>query len=102
MWPILNRPTVQPSTALERALIVGVAAPADVRAERLQLRSPDVVARGLAAMEMFMAHDDATMAANVDMLVRNYDDTEVAVANDFVCALAHVLSPAGYRPGIAI
>ena len=49
-----------------------------------------------------MAHDDATMAANVDMLVRNYDDTEVAVANDFVCALAHVLSPAGYRPGIAI
>lgn len=97
-----NRPTVQPPTVLERALIVGVAAPADVRAERLRLRSPDVVGRGLAAIEMFMAHDDATMAANVDMLVRNYDATEVVIVNDFVCALAHVLSIAGYKPGSAI
>ena len=57
--------------------------------------SLDVVARGLAAMEMFMAHHDATMLSNVDMLVRNYDATEVAVVNDFVCALAHVLNLAG-------
>lgn len=42
-----------------------------------------------------MAHHDATMLSNVDMLVRNYDATEVAVVNDFVCALAHVLNLAG-------
>jgi ribose 1,5-bisphosphokinase PhnN len=92
-----NRATVQPPTALEGALIVGVAAPADVRAERLRLRSPDVVGRGEAATGVLMAHDDGAMAINVDILVRNYDATEVTVVNDFACALALVANYAGYN-----
>jgi len=96
-----NRATVQPLITLERALIVGVAAPSDVREERLRLRSPDVVARGQTATEVLMAHDDDTMTANVDMSVRNCDATEVAVVDDFASALALVLSHAGYNLGVA-
>jgi hypothetical protein len=97
-----NRATVRPPTALEGALIVGVAAPADVRTERLRLRSPDVVGRGHAATGVLMAHDDGAMVINVDILVRNYDATEVAVVDDFACALALVLNHAGYNTGGAI
>jgi hypothetical protein len=77
---------VQPPTAFDRALIVAVAAAAEVRAERLRLRSLDVVARGLTATDMLMAHDDGTMAANLDMLVQNHNATEVAVIDHFGCA----------------
>lgn len=92
-----NKATLQPSTALDRALVVGVDAPADVRAERLRLRSPDVVAQGLTAMERLLAHDDDKMAANIDMLVRNYGATEAAVIDDFAQALALVLDFADYK-----
>lgn len=97
-----NRVTVRPPTALERALIVGIAAPADVRAERLRVRSPDVVALGPAVTTVLLVHDDITMAANVDMLVRTCDATEAAVIDDFVGALALVLNFAGYRVPSAI
>lgn len=90
-----NSVSVQPPTALERAFVVGVAAPADVRAERLRLRSPDVIARGSAAMSTLLAHDDVTMAANVDILVQNYDAIQSAVVYDFVSALTLVLNPPG-------
>src|SRR5258708_16042385 len=60
-----NKETVRPPGALENALIVGVHAPASVRAERLGRRSPDVVARGPAAVDKLIAHDDAAMSSNV-------------------------------------
>jgi ribose 1,5-bisphosphokinase PhnN len=91
-----NRETVQPPSVLERALIVGVAAPDDVRMERLRLRSPDVLARGRTATEMLLAHDDATMANNVDIIVNNYHVHEEKVINDFRQALILVLGAAGY------
>jgi ribose 1,5-bisphosphokinase PhnN len=92
-----NKETLQPPTALERALIVGIVAPAEVRAERLRLRSPDVIARGMATTEALLAHDDDAMAANVDMLVRNYGANEAIAIDDFVYALALVLDAAGYK-----
>ncbi len=93
-----NKETLQPPTILHHALMVGVAAPSDVRAERLRIRSPDVVLRGPAVMDALLAHDDIAMAANVDILVRNYSASEVNAIDDFIRALALVLDAAGYKP----
>ena len=93
-----NTETLRPPTALDHAFVVGIAAPADVRTERLRLRSPDVVARGPAGIEALLAHDDVAMAANVDVLVRNYGASEVTAIDDFIRALALVLDAAGYKP----
>ena len=91
-----NKQMVEPLMALDHALIVGVSAPADVRAKRLRTRSPDVVARGAAGTEVLLAHDDVAMAVNVDVLVRNYGDGEATAIDDFIRALAIVLNAAGY------
>ncbi len=46
-------------------------------------------------MSTLLAHDDVTMAANVDILVQNYDAIQSAVVYDFVSALTLVLNPPG-------
>lgn len=65
-----NAETVRPHGALDRALVVGVWAPADMRERRLHARSPDLLsdARRVRAL---MTHDDEAMSANVDLLVLN-------------------------------
>jgi ribose 1,5-bisphosphokinase PhnN len=93
-----NRETVRPPMALEQALVVGVAAPAHVRATRVRLRSPDVIAHGTARTEALLAHDEDEMAENVDMLVRNYGVWEATAVDDFIRALSLVLGAAGYQP----
>jgi ribose 1,5-bisphosphokinase PhnN len=90
-----NKETVRPLGALDNALFVGVYAPFAVRAERLRLRSPDVVARGQATVDKLLAHDDDAMRSNVDLLVRNYGGHQAATVQDFARVLALILDLAG-------
>jgi ribose 1,5-bisphosphokinase PhnN len=90
-----NKETVRPPGALENALVVGVHAPASVRAERLRSRSPDVVARGPATIDKLLAHDDVAMSSNVDLIIRNHGDNEANAVEDFVRVLAVMLDRMG-------
>jgi ribose 1,5-bisphosphokinase PhnN len=79
-----NPDSVRPRDALNRALLVGVAAPAEVRAERLRKRNPDMVALGPEAIGVLLAHDDGAMADHVDLLVANHGECEPFAVGDMV------------------
>jgi hypothetical protein len=89
-----NKESVRPLGALERALVVGVMAPLDVRTERLRGRSPDVVQRGPSQISVLLAHNDTAMGENVDLVVQNHGSREATAANDFVAALSLILAVA--------
>jgi hypothetical protein len=72
-------------------VIVGVFAPADVRAARLRLRSPDVVSLGEQRTNALLAHDDKEMIEHVDFLVHNHSSLEPIARSEFVQVVALML-----------
>ena len=65
--------TVQPTDALAEALIVGVFAPDDVRAERLRVRSPELWRERPHEVEARLAE---RMPANVHYVIENHGERE--------------------------
>jgi ribose 1,5-bisphosphokinase PhnN len=89
-----NPASVRPEDALTRALVVGVFAPSEVRAARLRVRSPDVVARGDRHVGTLLAHDDDAMLRNVDIVVDNHGALEDRAVEDFIMTM-DILLPTG-------
>jgi hypothetical protein len=93
-----NKETLRPPPALKQALVVGVAAPADVRAERLRVRSPDVLTSSSVCPGVLLEHDDEAMAANrhISEEFRHFRGSR---SRGLCRALSLVLDDVGYEPG---
>lgn len=86
-----NPRSVRPRAALDRALIIGVSAPEEVRATRMSLRSPDVLARDPERARALFVHDETAMLENVDLVVHNHGLDEGRALIDTATAVAALL-----------
>jgi ribose 1,5-bisphosphokinase PhnN len=93
-----NVESVHPRDALDTALIIGVYAPTQVRAKRLDLRSPDVIERDPVLAQALLVHDDAAMANSVDLIVHNYGLYEATSVGDFIHVLTLLLDATDSGP----
>jgi hypothetical protein len=81
---INNRESVQPPEALGKALIIAVYAPEDVRARRLQDRSPDLVANKPEEAAYRLADRAISMYPDAHIVVKDFGRFEGRARSDIV------------------